>query len=99
MGYISDIFERADIQHIREFFLNGVECAELDHTPYKERLKKAEKAAIEMIKAKFPDMSYFETITGELYLAFGVFEDVYMKIGLKTGVMLAVQFLGGDRGN
>ena len=99
MSYISDIFERADIQHIREFLLYGVECVELDHAPYKERLEKADKAAIEMVKAKFPDMSEYEMISEQLYSALGIYEEVYMEIGLKVGLMMAVQFLNGDRGN
>lgn len=97
MSYISEIFNRADLQQIREFLLHGAECPEIDRAPYKQRLEEAEKAALKMINTKFPDRSEYEPITGELYKALGVFRDVYMEIGLQAGVMLAVQLLSGDR--
>lgn len=96
MSYISDIFDRADLQHIREFLVNGTECAVLDHDTYQKRLEKAQEAALEMIKANFPDTDEDGPIIGKLYYALGVYQDVYMEIGLKVGIMLAVQFLKGD---
>lgn len=98
MNYLSEIFNRADIQQIREFLLHGTESAELDRAPYRQRLEEPQKAAAQLIKAKFPNMSEYGPITGELYKALDACQNVYMEIGVKAGVMLTVQPLRGERG-
>ncbi|NLZ45378.1 MAG: hypothetical protein GX896_01665 [Clostridiales bacterium] len=39
MNYITGIFERADIQQIREFLLNGVECYQIEKASYGDCLE------------------------------------------------------------
>lgn len=46
MDYVDQIFDRANIQHIREFLLHGVEYDNISSESYSERLMKAEKNAI-----------------------------------------------------
>ena len=43
MSYIAEIFERANLQQIREFLLNGTECLETNHGTYIQRLKVSRK--------------------------------------------------------
>jgi galactitol-specific phosphotransferase system IIC component len=93
MSYITGIFERAHIQHIREFLINGVECINISDKPYKQRLEESSKSAMDMIQAKFPDMNEYDKITAEIYKYVGTVEDVYMEIGLQCGMALAIQFL------
>lgn len=38
MSYISEIFERTNLQKIRSYFLSGVECESTDNKTYKQRL-------------------------------------------------------------
>ncbi|MEA4963140.1 hypothetical protein [Lutispora sp.] len=103
MSYTSEIFDRTNIQHIREFLLYGVECAEISDKSYKQRIDESSKTAIEMIQAKFPDMAEHEKITAEVYSYASRVEDVYMEIGLQCGITLAMQlfrlFRGGKDGN
>ncbi|MCQ1528314.1 hypothetical protein [Lutispora saccharofermentans] len=93
MSYISEIFDRANIQQIREFLLYGVECAEISDKSYKQRIEESSKTAIAMIQAKFPDMNEYEKVTAEVYRYASTVEDVYLEIGLQCGIALAVQFL------
>ncbi|MCD1259170.1 hypothetical protein B5M42_010000 [Paenibacillus athensensis] len=91
MSHISEIFDRAHIQCIREFLLRGVKNTDINSMDYKERLADAHKAAIELIEEKFPDMTEFEEVTTRIYDYAGACEDVYMEIGLQCGFMLAMQ--------
>lgn len=93
MSYISDIFDRLDLQNIREFILHGVECIQIEDKPYEQRLEAARKPAIEAIKCKFPEMNEYEKITNEIYSYATVTQDVYMEIGMQCGAILALQLL------
>lgn len=96
MSYISEIFDRANIQQIREFLLHGTGGANLQHSSYNQRLEETRKSAINKIKARFLDMEEYEPIAEELYQALDTCEEVYMEIGLQVGMMLAIQFMSGD---
>lgn len=93
MSYISEIFNRLDVQHIREFLLHGVECAEIDTRTYQQRLDESLKPAIEIIRQRFPDMTEYEKITNKIYCYAGACEDVYMEIGIQCGFTLAMQMM------
>ena len=43
MNYIAEIFNRLDLQQIREFLLHGVVCCEVSGQTYQQRLREAEK--------------------------------------------------------
>ena len=96
MSYITEIFDRADLQQIREFLINGVECVEVSAKSYKQRISETEKPAIEMIMAKFPEESEHLKITGEVYAYASAMQEVYMEIGLRCGAVLTAQLLGAD---
>ncbi|MPM44405.1 hypothetical protein SDC9_91083 [bioreactor metagenome] len=93
MNFITRVFERADIQQIREFLLNGVECVELDKRSYKERIDEELQSAMEIITKKFPEMDEYEKITEKMFAYSGMIENVYMEVGLQCGMMLAMQML------
>ncbi len=97
MSYISEIFERLDIQHIREFLLHGVECVQISEKTYKQRIDDSRKTAIDMIKAKFPDMDEHVVITNEVYGYSSVVEDVYTQIGMQCGAILVIQLLANPK--
>ncbi|MPN36775.1 hypothetical protein SDC9_184286 [bioreactor metagenome] len=89
MGYISEIFERANIQHIREFLLNGGELLEVNPAPYEQRLADDLKKALGMVQAYIPEEH--EQIQNTILQAVSSYEDVYMEIGLQVGIRLAMQ--------
>lgn len=91
MNYIEAIFQRANVQQIREFLLNGAEIWEVNKEPYDERLIKGLDNAIKMLHAYLPDNC--EKIENEIIEATTVYAEVYMEIGLQAGIMLAMQFL------
>lgn len=96
MSYIDEIFERANIQDIREFLLHGVENVECNIKGYKERIDESRRKVNGMICLKFPDMEENERIM-EAVLDYGSdMQDVYMEIGLQCGFTLATQILRND---
>ena len=92
MSYISEIFERLKIQHLREFLLHGCDESEISTKDYKERIDEARATAIDFIRQKFEE-GEFEEIAGKVYDYASVCEEVYMEIGLQCGFTLAVQML------
>lgn len=97
MSYISDIFNRLHIQHIREFLLHGVEEINISEKNYKERIDEAAKPVTEVIRQKFPDTEECEKLINMVYHCTSIYEEVYMEIGLQCGLMLAVQVLGNSQ--
>jgi len=91
MSYITEIFERLDIQHIREFLLHGVEETEVDTRSYMERLKTPEKIMTSFLHSKFPNEEEYEGITDKVYDYASACQNVYMEIGLQGGFILSMQ--------
>lgn len=90
MNYIDEIFERADIQKIREFFLHGGE-GNIDPRSYKERTESAQEKLTVRLHEEYPnEQKYGETI-GLVYNYVSAIEEVYMEIGLQLGGKIAVQ--------
>ena len=98
MGYIDDIFTRLDIQRIREFLMSGSECVETERGSYKERLDEAEKAAMDIIEKKFPDVGEHEEIVDKVCVYASTAKEVFMEIGMKCGAVLIAQLLGDGSG-
>ena len=98
MEYINQIFERLDIQNIQSFLLHGVDCSEIDSRTYEERIAKAQKSTMEMIKTICPDMAEYDTVTGEVYNYANTMRDVHMEIGLRCGAVLAAQLFSTGKG-
>ncbi|MBB6690775.1 hypothetical protein H7B90_05095 [Cohnella xylanilytica] len=97
MNHMSEIFERAQIQCIREFLLRGVAGTDINPKSHKERIDEVHKSVIEFLEDKFPDMAEYEEATAKVYDYAGTCEDVYMEIGLQCGFMLAVQMLANSQ--
>ena len=97
MSYITEIFERLDIQHIREFLLHGVDETEIDTRSYMERLKTPEKTMTSMLHSKFPDGKEYEEVTDKVYDYATAYEEVYMEIGLQCGFVLAMQIFNNTK--
>lgn len=96
MSYISEIFERANIQSLREYLLHGVEPLEIDTGSYKERIDNAWKEINSVLHHQFPDEKTYEHISGQLFHYETACENVYMEIGLQCGFSLAMEFITGE---
>lgn len=97
MTYISEIFERLDIQQIREFLLHGVEEMNTSDKTYYERLKNAEKIATGTLHARFPCEEDYEKVTDDVYELVGATQNVYMEVGMQCGAAIAMQLLGNPK--
>lgn len=93
MNYISEIFERLSLQHIREFLLHGADETNVSTQSYMERIKSAEKVATSTLHARFPNEDEYEKIADDVNALVSATQDVYMEIGLQCGVALATQIL------
>ena len=96
MSYIDDIFERLNLQHIRNFLFYGTECLEISQKDYKQRIEDAAKPAFEMIENKFPDIEEREKVINEVYNYTSTLQDVHMEIGMQCGAILIARLLGLD---
>lgn len=97
MSYISRIFDRLDIQQIRQFLLYGTESMDISNAPYKQRLEDAEKIARKKIEEKFPMKEEYKDILGDIEIYTSTAQDVYMEIGMQCGAMLTIQLLTGSK--
>lgn len=93
MSYISDIFERTNIQQVREFLLYGVECCNVTEKNYEQRLMEAEKNVEEIIRMKFRHDKEYEQAMAPIFDYAGELQDVYMEVRMQCGFMLAVNML------
>ena len=93
MDYISEIFERLDIQCVREFLLHGCNVTDINSKSYIERLKIPEKIMSSMLHGEFPDEKEYEKVTEKIYNFATACQDVYMEIGLQCGSVLAMQIV------
>jgi len=99
MNYTSEIFNRVNLQHIREFLLHGTECLKVSDKSYEERIAVSHDKAIKRIETGFPDVKECEDVMSEVYGYATTIEEVYMEIGMQCGVVLAIQFLGRTKMN
>ena len=98
MNYTSEIFDRLNIQHIREFLLHGVPCCDISDKNYEDRIDELQEAAIKSVERGFPDNKEREAVVGQIFDYANALESVYMEIGMKCGMVLAVQFMGDSKG-
>lgn len=93
MSHISEVFERASIQSIREYLLRGISNDEINPMNYTEHLAKAQKAVTQLIAERLPNSEEHEEIKDRIYDYAGACEDVYMEIGLQCGFILAMEIV------
>ena len=96
MDYIAKIFERLNLQLIREFLLTGGDCLEISGKTYKERITEAENPVFSMIEAKFPE-SEIDSIVEPIHHYANVTQNVYFEIGMQSGAILMSQLLNKDQ--
>lgn len=93
MNYISEIFGRLSLQHIREFLLHGTAEASISTQSYFNRLKSAEKLCTGTLHNSFPNEDEYDRIINDIYALVTATQDIYMEIGLRCGAALAIQLL------
>lgn len=93
MSYITEIFERLDIQYIREFLLHGCGEIDVDYKSYVERLETPDKTMRSMLHCKFLEEKEYEEVINKIYDYATACEEVYMEIGLQCGFILAMQIV------
>jgi hypothetical protein len=97
VNYTSEIFDRLNIQHIREFLLHGVPCCEISDKSYEDRIDELQKAVIERVESGFSDNREREAVISQIFNYVDAVESVYMEIGIKCGAALAVQLFSSNK--
>ena len=96
MDWMTDILRKADYQHIREFLLYGVECAQREPGPYEKRIKQADYRVYDLLKEVSHDSEQYEFLWEQISLSLSQYANVYMEMGLRAGIRLAVRMEAGD---
>jgi len=91
-NHIQEIFERLNLQQIREFLLHGTEAVAVCGESHHEREAQAYHALGKMLRQHFPQEAQREAAEGELHQCIGNLCDVYIEIGLCCGAELMRQF-------
>lgn len=94
MSYISEIFQRVNIQNIREFLLYGSECSEHCPKGYMEQLNEAYEDIHKLLCENSLSMNN-EEISNAVMQNVNLIEKVHMEVGLVCGFKLALQMLTG----
>lgn len=95
MNYTSEIFERLNLQHIREFLMGGAECIDISNKSYEDRIEVSHNKTIKPIENKFSDKDEGEAVLDDIYSHIAMVEAAYMEIGIQCGAALAIKLLGG----
>lgn len=95
MNYTSEIFERLNLQHIREFLVGGAECIDISNKSYEDRIEESHNETIKPIETKFSDKDEGEAVLNDIYNHIATVEAVHMEIGMQCGAALAILLLGG----
>ena len=93
-GYIKQIFERTNVQQIRELLVCGIELGELpDKKPYGERLEDGSLHIVKRLKKFSQDEEEFAAMYDEFSEAAVAYTNVFLEIGMKAGARLLFQLL------
>lgn len=98
MNFSAGAFERANIQQIRSFILDGVEEIILTPDSYEERMDKAENRMKKFFRERYPDKFECEKVINEVYRYVVESEKVYMEMGLQCGFLLSAQIMANMMG-
>ena len=91
MDEITEIFERANIQELREFLRHGAENQTISPKGHKERIDKVYDSLERIIGRAYPNTKVCEQAMDEVMAYTTELEDVYMEIGLQCGLSLATE--------
>ena len=97
MDYTKTIFERLNLQHIREFLLNGAECVNVSDQTYEQRLEGSWKPVLKMLNKRFRNTAEKEKAISQIHNYASTNQNVYMEIGMQCGIMLITQLLSGNK--
>jgi len=92
MDYIAKMFERLDLQIIREFILNGGDNLAVSDKNYNERIAEAECPVFDMIEKKFPEEE-IDNIVDPIHNYANITQNVYFEVGMQCGAILMEQLL------
>lgn len=99
MSHITEIFERANIQDLREFLLHGTEENHPTAKSYEERLDGVQEELEKAVSLICPDTRKCEKIVDEALICTDVLTEIYMEIGLRCGLILSMQIFQNKNGN
>ncbi len=89
MSYISQMYERANIQQLRSFLISGVEYTPISNETYTQRLNEVTKPLYDYLeKLNSPELD--ELINEATFVS----DDVHMEIGMICGFKLAMELIG-----
>lgn len=91
MNGISEIFERADIQQVRSFLLNGTEDLHIHTDSYEDRIEKTLKKVREKVRELYSNERDCEKMMAIIFDYVTAVEEVHLEIGLQVGAMLCIQ--------
>ncbi len=98
MSYnIPQIFDRINLQQIRNFLLTGGEAVNITDMSYEERLSKQQQYMTNKLKKKYPNFDEYVKIESEINKYLSDSEDIYMELGIQCGAMLMARLLLGER--
>ena len=86
---ISDIYERASLQKISSFLLDGEEDSRELSGKYDKDLEKAEQKMNDALGKYFKDEKLIGDIMEDIFCFTNMYERIYMEVGLKCGLLLA----------
>jgi len=96
MEYINAAFARMNLYQISNFFLYGVDGNADNAIPYSDALRKGCDPIYRRLDIMYPDITERDKAAADLSLAFAVYENVYMQLGMKAGARLIQQLLLDD---
>jgi hypothetical protein len=92
--YIEEIFERADLQAVREFLINGAEGAGgIDRRPYKQRLEEGCAPMGRFLDAQCAGAEERDAAFSCITQACTAYQDIFFETGMKAGARLLYQLL------
>ena len=95
MSEFDAIFSRLNLQHLREFLLDGADSPEVSPLDYRRRIEEAWEPVTAAIRSRFPDEEAYEDVIQKIDLYTFAIQNVYMEVGLKCGAILIARLLGG----
>lgn len=86
------LLQRANLNAIQAFLIYGGDFhEEPSGKTYAERLKDADKNALEFFESRYTDIKEYDEITGCYYEQIAAYEEVYFEIGMILGAKIGMQ--------
>ena len=95
----SEIFARTELQRVLGFISDGAGDSSINDEPYNIRLSKATSHILTRLEGIYPNADEMDNAQSDLNQALAAYKNVYMEIGMKTGVRLLHQLLSSNEGS